>query len=208
MCTSSANRIKAVYIDHIVSTMGPDVVIGNEVMYGASGKVADLILLYNGNTYAIEIKSDTDSLARIEGQLFEYRKQFNYVIVVCGPKYADILARSLPNGIGLCKILEDETVKDLRRPKKNTKLDKTEMLFSVKTSYLIKVADFPTAGKNADEIRAFFERKRISYVQKILYEYWLIKMKPIFELFISDRNDLNHHEETLNSYASQSQTVS
>ena len=188
--------------------MGTDVVIGNEVMYGTSGKVADLILLYNGNTYAIEIKSDADSLSRIDGQLLEYRKQFNYVIVVCGPKYADILARSLPNGIGLCKILEDETVMDLRRPKKNTKLDKAEMLFSVKTSYLMKMADFPTAGKNADEIRTYFEKKRISCVQKILYDYWLIKMKPIFELFISDREDLNHNEETLNSCVSQSQTVS
>ena len=156
MCTNNANRIKALYIEHIVSTMGTDVIIGNEVMYGTSGKVADLILLYKGNTYAIEIKSDADSLSRIDGQLLEYRKQFNYVIVVCGPKYADILARSLPNGIGLCKILEDETVMDLRRPKKNTKLEKAEMLFSVKTSYLMKMADFPTAGKNADEIRNFF----------------------------------------------------
>ena len=170
--------------------MGDDVVIGNEIMYGTSGKVADLVLLHNGNTYAIEVKSDSDSLARIDGQLQEYQKQFNYVVVVCGQKFVKKLSQVLPEGIGLCTILEDDTVKDIRKPKKQTKLDKQEMLFSIKTSYLMKLADFPTAGKNADEIRMPFEKKRISFVQKILYDYWLSKMKPIFDLYLSDYKDL------------------
>lgn len=190
MCTSNANSIKSVFIDHIISTMGDDVVIGNEIMYGTSGKVADLVILHNGNTYAIEVKSDSDSLARIDGQLQEYQKQFNYVVVVCGQKFAKKLSQELPEGIGLCTILEDDTVKDIRKPKKQTKLDKQEMLFSIKTSYLVKLADFPTAGKNADEIRMPFEKKRISFVQKILYDYWLSKMKPIFDLYLSDYKDL------------------
>lgn len=182
-----ADTLKTAYIDFILNRFGEDVVIGHEIMYGSSGKIADLIILYKGDTYAIEIKSDHDSLGRIDGQIQEYRKLFNYVVVVCGEKYKGALKRRLPNGVGLYQVCSDSSILEVAKPKRRTRLDKDEMLFSVKTSYLTKKADFPTAHIGADAIRNEFAKKRTSYVQEILYDYWRSKMSPAFDCFLSDR---------------------
>lgn len=182
-----ADYLKTAYIDFVLSRFGNEVIIGHEVMYGTSGRIADLVLLYNGDTYAIEIKSDSDSLTRIDGQVQEYQKLFNYVIVVCGEKYKQQLKQRLPKNVGLYLVNADASISELQKPKKKTRLDKDEMLFSVKTSYLIKKADFPTAHIGADAIRYEFAKKRTSYIQEILYDYWYSKMSPAFSCFLSDR---------------------
>ena len=79
MAVSKANIIKSVFIDYILSQIEEDIIIGNEVMYGSTGKIADLILLHKGSTYAIEIKSDADNLNRIKDQITEYQKQFDWL---------------------------------------------------------------------------------------------------------------------------------
>lgn len=184
-----ADTLKSAYIDYVLKTFDKDVIIGHEVMYGSCGKLADLVLLSNGNTYAIEVKSDSDSLSRIDGQIAEYQKQFNYVIVVCGEKHKKKLQQQLPKGVGLYQVQSDSSVKVVLRPRKNPHLDKDEMLFSVRISYLAKQADFPTAHIGADTIRHIFTKKSTSFVQEMLYEYWREKMAPAFECFLSGRGN-------------------
>lgn len=189
MAVSKANIIKSVFIDYILSQIEEDIIIGNEVMYGSTGKIADLILLHKGSTYAIEIKSDADNLNRIKDQITEYQKQFDYTIVVSGEKHTDKLSKLLPDGIGLYMVSDDLTISLLHRAKRQRKLNKDEMLFSIKTSYLVKIADFSTNEYNADEIRHQFTKKRTSCIQEILYNYWSNKLKPGFECFMSERGE-------------------
>lgn len=183
----AADRLKAAFIDFVLDNFDDSVIIGHEVMYGSSGRFADMVLLYKGDTYAIEIKSDSDSLYRINGQLHEYQRQFNYVIVVCGQKYCQQLCQRLPKGIGLFQVSNNTDVKELRKPTRRTRLDKEEMLFSIKSTYLSKQADFPTSNISTDTIRSKFAKKRTSRVQEILYNYWVSRMLPGFRNFLSDR---------------------
>ena len=134
-----------------------------------------------------EIKSDSDSLSRINGQVHEYQRQFNYVIVVCGQKYSRQLCQQLPKGIGLFQVNGHTDVKELRKPTRKTRLDKEEMLFSIKSAYLSKQADFPTYNISTDTIRSKFAKKRTSCIQEILYNYWESRMLPGFRNFLSDR---------------------
>lgn len=185
--TYAADRIKAAFIDFVLGNFDDSVIIGHEVMYGSLGRFADIVLLYKGYTYAVEIKSDADSLCRIDGQLHEYQRHFNYVIVVCGQKYCRQLCQRLPKGIGLFQVSGHTEVKELRKPTRKTRLDKEEMLFSIKSSYLYKQADFPTSNISTDIIRSKFAKKRTSCVQEILYNYWEARMLPGFRNFLSDR---------------------
>ncbi len=182
-----ADMLKAAFIDFVIDTFDDDVVIGHEVMYGSSGRFADLVLLYHGATYAVEIKSDSDSLSRLEGQIQEYRKQFNYIIVVCGEKHKEQLKNSLPKGIGLYHVCPDSSIQIIKKPHKNLRLDKDEMLYSVRVSYLAKRADFPTSNIGAVAIRRRFTKKTVTCVQEILYEFWQEKITPGFNNFMSDR---------------------
>ena len=185
----AADSLKAAFIDFVLDNFDDSVIIGHEVMYGSSGRFADIVLLYKGYTYAVEIKSDSDSLSRINGQIHEYQRQFNYVIVVCGQRYSRQLCQQLPKGIGLFQVNGHTDVKELRKPTRKTRLDKEEMLFSIKSAYLSKQADFPTYNISTDTIRSKFAKKRTSCIQEILYEYWVARMKPSYENFLSDRGD-------------------
>lgn len=185
----AADSLKAAFIDFVLDNFDESVIIGHEVMYGSSGRFADIVLLYKGYTYAIEVKSDADSLYRIDGQIQEYQKQFNYVIVVCGQKYSRKLSEHLPKGIGLFQVNTNTGVKRLRKATRQTRLDKDEMLLSIKSSYLTKQADFPTSNISNDTIRYKFAKKKTSCVQEILYNYWVLRMKPAFQNFLSDRGE-------------------
>ena len=183
-----ADDLKVAFIDYILEHFGEDVVIGHEVMYGSNERFADLIILYRGYTYAVEIKSDSDSLNRIDDQLNAYKKLFNYVIVVCGQKYKQHLNSSLPDGVGLFEVTNEKVVKQIKRPRRITaKLDKQEMLLTIRASYLAQKADFPVARKSAFSIRQQYSKKRTSYIQEILYSYWYAKLRPAYETFLSNR---------------------
>ena len=182
-----ADSLKVAFIDFVLANFDDSVVIGHEVMYGSLGKFADIVLLYKGDTYAIEIKSDSDTLYRIDDQINEYQKQFNYVMVVCGKKYHKKLSEKLPKSVGLYMVSNDANVKELRKATRKTRLDKEEMLFSIKTAYLSKMADFPTAHIGSDAIRTKYSKKRTSCIQEILYNYWVSRLRPGFECFLSDR---------------------
>lgn len=181
-----ADNLKAAFIDFVLANFDDSVIIGHEVMYGSLGKFADIVLLYKGDTYAVEIKSDADSLSRIDGQIHEYQKMFNYVIVVCGEKYLPQLREKLPSGVGLC-LANNNEVKELRKARRKTRLDKEEMLFSIKAAYLAKEADFPTTNIGCDSLRNIYAKKRTSSIQEILYNYWVSRLKPGFDCFLSDR---------------------
>ena len=73
MYRDSAEYIKASVIDWLL-VRHPSVIIGNEVMYGFKRKVVDLLAIIDNKTVAIEIKSASDNLNRLQDQIFEYIK--------------------------------------------------------------------------------------------------------------------------------------
>ncbi|MEE5147983.1 sce7726 family protein [Pseudomonas alliivorans] len=61
-------------------------VLINEMVVAKWSRRADLALA-NGTLQAFEIKSDYDSLRRLEGQLATFNSRFEKVTVVCAPKF-------------------------------------------------------------------------------------------------------------------------
>lgn len=80
---SNSFIIKARFIDHILNSFCSDnICIGQEVMYGTNRLLADLVLVADGKLYAFEIKAYNDDLRRIENQLANYRKIFDFIYVI------------------------------------------------------------------------------------------------------------------------------
>lgn len=63
-----------------------DATIINEMVVANWTRRADLAVA-NGNLHAFEIKSDFDSLKRLEGQLSTFSSHFEKVTVVCSPRF-------------------------------------------------------------------------------------------------------------------------
>lgn len=166
-------------ISAYLSSRDPYGIIGSEIMYGSSRRVADMVFISNGHSYAIEIKSEFDSIVRLDGQLKDYQTLFDYVIIFSAPNHIDRINTNIPDYVGLYSI-NKYGIQKLRGEKKNRHVQKSEMLISI-PSATIKT-DFSVKGKlSSDEIRSVVLRKSM----KDVHSYFIKYLKEKLELSAS-----------------------
>jgi hypothetical protein len=83
----------------------------NEFRTGSSK--ADIAIL-NGTMTVYEIKSERDSLSRLEQQLANYRKVFAAVFVIAGENHVEAVLRAAPSDIGVMSLSRRYQIKTLR----------------------------------------------------------------------------------------------
>lgn len=191
---NSADYIKCVFIDHLLS-LDRQMIIGNELMYGINRKLVDLVIIQDNRTTAIEIKSDGDNLCRLENQISEYRKIFNYVIVVSTSKFRSKLLESLPRDVGIYIVSENRVITKLRAPHIQKSNDKTQMLYSINAQYLKRIGGDSLKKYNADDIRKLYAKKSVSFIQETLIKYWTTKFNKKYKLFLEERGAQTHIED-------------
>lgn len=190
----SANFIKCLFIDFLLS-IDKNIIIGNEVMYGTKRKVVDLINIQGEKISAIEIKSNSDNLNRIHEQVEEYKKIFNYVIIVTTTKFKDKILTCTTNDVGVYIVNDDLSISMVRRPTIQKKRNKLEMLYSINAKFLMKLEKIATKSYDSDSIRLFYAKKRISFIQEILILYWKLKYRDKFKLFLDERGEISNIED-------------
>ena len=75
---------------------------------------ADLAIL-NGTATVYEIKSERDSLSRLERQILAYEKVFPTVIVIAGENHIDSVLASTPNEIGVLQLSKRHQISEVRK---------------------------------------------------------------------------------------------
>ena len=190
----SAEYIKCLFIDYLLSRY-KELIIGNELMYGIKRKVVDLVVLQKNKIIAVEIKSDSDNLNRLEEQISEYKKIFDYILIVTTEKHASRISEVVPSEIGIYIFKENLLMKKIRNPRIQRNKDKVEMLYSINAKYLCKLEGFTLYKYDTDEIRQKYAKRRISNIQEILFMYLTQKYKERFTLFMNERGMLTHIED-------------
>lgn len=181
-----ADIIKARVIDYLIDNF-EGVVIGNEITYGSSRKLVDLLALYNGETYAIEIKSSKDDLRRLSEQITEYAKIFDHTCVFTTNEHYLKVKNLAGTNISLFAIDADHNIIGKFRNKRN-RVIKMEMLATINASYISKGWRI-LKYKDSDDIR----RKAMKYckedIRLFLYNYFLEKCLSPYKLFMAERKD-------------------
>lgn len=190
----SAEYIKCLFIDYLL-LKSKELIIGNELMYGIKRKVVDLVVLQNKKIIAVEIKSDSDNLSRLEEQISEYKKIFDYVLIITTEKHASRISEIAPSEVGIYVFKENLLMKKFRNPRIQRNKDKIEMLYSINAKYLCKLAGFTLSKYDADEIRLKYAKRRTSSIQEILLMYLTQKYRERFTLFMNERGLLTHIED-------------
>lgn len=191
---NSAEYIKCLFIDYLLYKE-ENQIIGNEFMYGLKRKVVDLVVLKKNRTFAVEIKSSNDNLIRLEEQIREYKKVFDYVLIVSTEKHKNNIIEKTSDDIGIYIVQDDLSIIKFRNPSIQKNKDKIELLYSVNARYLCKIGNYSYGKYNSDELRSLFAKKRISYIQEILFTYLYEKYNNKFNLFISERGVNTHIED-------------
>ena len=102
---------------HFLSQRGDaSCVFLSELFIDGLTRRADLVVA-NGNLVAFEIKSASDKLTRLEGQLEAYKKSFEATTIVCAHKHLSNVRKLAPSGVGILVVSEDGGFLEIRRSK-------------------------------------------------------------------------------------------
>lgn len=86
----------------------------SELFIDSFARRADLVMA-NGKLAAFEIKSERDSLDRLDGQLDTYLRLFEHVTVVCASRHVQGVQARIRDGVGIWQLTEQGTFKIVRR---------------------------------------------------------------------------------------------
>lgn len=92
---------------------------------------ADLILI-NGKAIVYEIKTELDSLARLDNQILDYYKVFDHVEVIIDEKHLNSLMNKYCNTtIGISVLTKKNTISVKKKPERNTKFLDYKSIYKV-----------------------------------------------------------------------------
>jgi len=96
------------------------------------------IAIFNGTSHIYEIKTDLDTFERLEKQIENYKKVFEYVNIVSVEAKVDTIKSLVDDDIGIIVLTDRYTLKPIRKAKSRLKKLNKEALFNMlrKEEYL------------------------------------------------------------------------
>ena len=115
-----------------------DSLVINEFTIGNFLRRVDLVITSNNKTIAFEIKSEADTLKRLDGQIAEYLNYFDKVIVIADSKFTPQIIDKLPDNVGFWE-LSDTKFKVLKKGKLAKKISNEHLLDLMDVTDLTKL---------------------------------------------------------------------
>jgi hypothetical protein len=163
-------------------------------MYGTNRLLADLVLVANNRLYAFEIKSANDDLRRIENQLINYKKIFDYICVITTDNHlSEVRGISIKN-FGIYVINPNGKIEEKRKAPELKFFSKEEALYTISASFLKKHYSLPSIWA-ADQVRAELLKKKKYVIKDSLYAYMRSVISYKYENFIEDKGEVVHFED-------------
>lgn len=108
--------IKAILINHLrlSGAISPGTPILSEFSIFDGARRADLCIIIKNRIIAFEIKSEADSLVRLEGQIEDYLNYFDKVVVVTAPKFTEQIKKNAPKNIGIWEVNNNSIIQKQR----------------------------------------------------------------------------------------------
>jgi hypothetical protein len=109
-------EIKSVILNFLLANerVVEDALFFSEMNLAKKVRRLDLGFVKEGKMVAIEIKSEKDSLIRLQGQVAEYCKYFDRVIVAVAPRFVEAAVALVGSDVGVWRV-SNEGVKVIRK---------------------------------------------------------------------------------------------
>ncbi len=130
--------------------------------FRAANCKADVVIL-NGTSTVYEIKTDYDSLDRLDNQIAAYSSVFDLVNVVTSESQAERIDRVIAKNIGLIVLTERYTLKTIRNPISGKTQVKPSVIFDSlrKNEYLSIVREYFDFEPNVPNTQIYSECKKL-----------------------------------------------
>jgi hypothetical protein len=141
-------------------------IVASEIPVDSFKRRADLLLLDN-KIHFFEIKSDIDSLARLEGQLETYTSFADQVTILCSPLHVPKILKQVPSYIGIWILDENDNIIVIRESKYRKIRKKSSLLKHINVTELKRTLSQEGLGaKTGSSTRA----EMLTLAQKIKIE--------------------------------------
>ena len=197
----SAFDIKSILADHILQTPSKNSILAVEVPFCYGFRRADMLFLKEDKAHAFEIKSDLDSLGKLEDQIHDYKNTFSYSWLVTTAKHLPQARKKISSSIGIMLIQPNRTIQVIRCARENRRLSKNNLVFLLEKNHLVKLLKEANAfPKNKiieiDKLRKIAEVKlTTNQLVKASYNTLFSRYKKSFELFSFDRGMKTTHDD-------------
>lgn len=95
-----------------------------------SNSIADFIII-NGRAQVYEIKTELDTLQRLNGQLRDYYKAFKYVNVITDIKYVDTIKKEVNKDIGIYTLTKRNQIHQVREARAHSSELRSDAMFKI-----------------------------------------------------------------------------
>jgi hypothetical protein len=191
----NARYIKALLIDFLYEGLHESDIIGSEVMFGERKGIADLLLLSNGIIYGYEIKAQNDDFRKIKTQLVDYNNTFDFVYLVTTEKHYLKAKNSITKSTGIIIIYKDSSIKILKTPKQNFRLNKDDLLATMTINYLGNRYGLPHKGELAYDFRKSLKYLTQQSIKEGVYDFLFQRINPKYLNFLKERGIKTHFED-------------
>ncbi|MCJ8350751.1 sce7726 family protein [Moritella sp.] len=182
--------IKSIVLNYLIEKQmisSNDLVI-NEFTYGNFSRRVDLAFIKNNEIYGIEIKSEFDTLNRLDGQVKEYLKVFDKVIVAVATKHLEHALKLLPESVALWEF-NGERLKVVRRGRKVKIRDKSTFIDVMRVADLIKVSNgfgLSYETKNRHELSKIVSNLPVTKLREAAFKALFSRYSDGVRLFFSN----------------------
>ncbi|MEX0604994.1 MAG: sce7726 family protein [Marinobacter sp.] len=147
-------QMKATTINYLIEKgqlTSKDTII-NEFTIGDFSRRVDLAVVAKNRLYAFEIKSESDTLSRLEGQIAKYLEYFDKVTIVAATKHIPKILRIAPKNVAIWEQKNNKVIVHQRG--KIIEIMSQELLLAfMRTSDLSRIAkDLGVYNSNRSEI--------------------------------------------------------
>ncbi|PKH93779.1 hypothetical protein CXF76_00115 [Pseudoalteromonas sp. 78C3] len=91
-----------------VGDLGDHSLVINEFTIDYFARRVDLVVLIRGKLIAFEVKSESDNLSRLDGQLKKYSEYFDKVIVVAAKKHIEKVKNTAQDNVGIWEFSDNK----------------------------------------------------------------------------------------------------
>lgn len=195
---SNAYIIKAEFISDILENKiklfsNNDILIGQEVMFGKQKTFADLVVLSNNKTYAFEIKAHNDNFKRLDFQINNYKKIFDYIYVIVTENHLEALKRLNYQNVGIITI-SDNGFKFIKRGVVQKSFSKEDILETIPLSYLSKKYNFKN-NTPASIVRTTLLQHSQKELKQTLFGFLKYKIENKYKNFLDEKGNAIQYED-------------
>lgn len=192
----NASKIKIALIKWLLEKYCNDLILGNEVAYSPFIRRADLVMIHKGFSYAFEIKSDYDNIKRLNEQLPDYLKTFDFVYIVTTPTLLKEIELSISKNVGI--ILVNGSVKQKRKPTLLKRLNKRFLAEFLDRKTIIKNIHKKKSSSSVFDLRDTIAKElSISEIRELAIQSLIKRYSYQFSLFLYDIQHSGITEEDL-----------